>query len=72
MKRNTLNTTHVFMPGNSQQAVYHDSTIEEFRNNPLIETLPPLLSEKEASKRLMWLPPIRHWIERSHGRSGYS
>lgn len=57
MKPNTLDTTRIFMPGTSQQAVYHDSPIEEFRNNPLIEALPPLLSSEEASKYLMRLPP---------------
>ncbi len=47
----------LFVPGGTQQAQYHDTPIANFRHNPLVEALPPILSADEAAVRLLYRPP---------------
>lgn len=43
------------MNGNRVDAVYHTSEVEEYRGNPFIEALPPILEQKEIAANLRTL-----------------
>ena len=43
------------MNGNRVDAVYHASEVEEYRGNPFIEALPPILEQKEIAANLRTL-----------------
>ncbi|WP_041591664.1 hypothetical protein [Thermoanaerobacter mathranii] len=38
-------------------AEYKEQVIPEYRGNPFIEALPPILSAEEAAERLAYYPP---------------
>ncbi|MBB4825595.1 hypothetical protein HNO89_002831 [Sporosarcina luteola] len=40
-----------------RSAVYNDQEIIDFKGNPLIEALPPILSPEEAYEKLSYYPP---------------
>lgn len=40
------------------QAWYEDSPVLEYAGNPLIEAMPPIMSEEEAAERLADIPPL--------------
>jgi hypothetical protein len=40
------------------EAKYTDSPVAEYRGNPLIEAMPPILSEDEAAERIGMFPPL--------------
>lgn len=40
------------------QAWYEDSPVLEYAGNPLIEAMPPIMSEEEAAERLAEIPPL--------------
>ena len=44
-----------------EQAIYRDQIISEYRNNPLIEALPDILSKEEVVKKLLYYPEFNHW-----------
>ncbi|VVM94308.1 ATP-binding protein [Pseudomonas fluorescens] len=39
-------------------AKYEDSPILEFQGNPLIEALPPIISESDAASQISYFPPV--------------
>lgn len=46
------------MNTNPYAATYTEQPIPEYRSNPLIEALPPILSEKQAAARMLLRPPF--------------
>lgn len=42
----------------AQVAVYHSQQLIDFKGNPLIEALPPILSQEEAFEKLSYYPPF--------------
>jgi hypothetical protein len=49
-------------------AKYHESPVLEFQGNPLIEALPPILSESDAASLISYFPPVVD-DERQHDKS---
>ncbi|MHA6578653.1 ATP-binding protein [Pseudomonas yamanorum] len=49
-------------------AKYHESPVLEFQGNPLIEALPPILSESDAASLISYFPPVVD-EERQHDKS---
>lgn len=49
-------------------AKYHESPVLEFQGNPLIEALPPILSESDAASLISFFPPVID-EERQHDKS---
>ncbi|WP_330215329.1 ATP-binding protein [Pseudomonas sp. AM8] len=49
-------------------AKYHESPVLEFQGNPLIEALPPILSESDAASLISHFPPVVD-EERQHDKS---
>lgn len=49
-------------------AKYHESPVLEFQGNPLIEALPPILSESDAASLISFFPPVVN-EERQHDKS---
>jgi len=49
-------------------AKYHESPVLEFQGNPLIEALPPILSESDAASLISHFPPLA-CEERQHDKS---
>lgn len=43
---------------NQNFAKYHESPVLEFQGNPLIEALPPILSESDAASLISHFPPV--------------
>lgn len=42
------------------KACRYPQLLSRYRGNPLIETLPPILTEAEAARELLYLPPFDH------------
>ena len=45
-----------YFQGRKEWAEYHKTGVERYADNPLIEALPPILTDKEVSKRLACYP----------------
>lgn len=51
-------TTHILIgTGRKEEAVYKESSVPNYRNNPLIEALPPIYPAQEAFEILKHRPP---------------
>jgi hypothetical protein len=48
--------SEIMMSTNPFAPIYIEQAIPEYRNNPLIEALPPILSEKQAAARMLLRP----------------
>ena len=46
-----------YFQGRKEWAEYSDALVDRYRGNPLIEALPPILTDKEVSKQLACYPP---------------
>ncbi len=42
------------LPANMAKAVYNDPGIEQYRGNPLIEALPPIMTTQQIKQGLDW------------------
>lgn len=52
---------NIQIPGGMEavKANYIEQVVEEYKNNPLIEALPPILSKEQVIDRLAYYPPFR-------------